>query len=90
MGSTHVENSTVAVSTSGTEQIMVVWLAVWMTITFEEVSGAQFLVAVVASEVLRMPGLAQSSDDLANNWLVAGVATSFLRCSYSLTAHVGL
>lgn len=69
---------------------MVVWFTVRVSITFEEVPGTQFLVAMIAGKMLRMPGLAQGCDDLANDWLVAGVAASLLCSSNSLAAHVSL
>lgn len=69
---------------------MIIRFAVWIPITLEEISRPQLLVAVVASEMLRMPCLAQSCDYLADNWLVACVAAALLHCVYTLSWHVGL
>lgn len=69
---------------------MVVGLAVRLTLPLEEVPGAQFLAAMGAGEVLRMPGFSQSGDDLPDNGFVAGVAASLLAGVDSLTAHVCL
>lgn len=69
---------------------MVVRLAVRMAVALKEVARAQLLRAVVARKVLRMPGLAQRRDHLADDRLVAGVAASLLCGGDSLAAHVGL
>lgn len=69
---------------------MVVLFAVGETIAFEEVACAQFLVAVVASEVLWMPGLAQGSNHLTHNGFLAGIAAALLYSVDTLTIHIGL
>lgn len=69
---------------------MIVRLAVWVSIALEEVAGAQFLSAMCANEVLGMPGLSQSSDDLAHDGFLASVAASLLGGVDSLAAHVCL
>lgn len=69
---------------------MIVRLAVRMSVALEEVASSQLLRAVVAREMLRMPGLAQRRNDLADDWLVAGIAASLLGSGHSLAAHVGL
>jgi len=89
-GDTFIQNSTVAIGTSWTKQIVVVRFAIRMSVAFEEVSGAQFLIAMIAGEMLWMPSFAQSGDHLTDNRFVACIATSLLCSSYSLTAHVGL
>lgn len=61
-----------------------------MAVAFEEVARAQLLRTVIARKVLRMPGLAQCRNHLANDWLVAGIAAALLRRGHSLAAHVGL
>lgn len=87
---TYVQNRSVAVRAPRTEQIVVVRLAVRMAVALEEVARAQLLRAVVAREVLRMPGLAQRRDHLADDRLVAGIAAALLRRGHTLAAHVGL
>lgn len=69
---------------------MIVWFAVRMTVTLEEVSRAQLLAAMIARKVLRMPGLAQCGDHLTDDRLVTSVAASLLGSGYSLAAHIGL
>lgn len=54
----YIENRSVAISATGREQVVIVRLAVRMTLPLEEVPRAQFLVAVGAREVFRMPCLA--------------------------------
>lgn len=81
----YIQNRTVAVGASRTEQVVVVRLAVWIAVALEEVPRAELLVAVVARKVLRMPCLAQGCDHLTNYWLIARVAASFLHRVNSLT-----
>jgi len=61
-----------------------------MTVPFEKVACAQLLGTMVARKVLRMPGLAQGRDHLANNRFVTGITAPFLGGVDSLTAHFGL
>lgn len=67
---------------------MVVRLAVRVAVPLEEVAGAEFLLAVGADEVLRVPGLAQRRDHLTHNRLVASAATALLRCVHTLQTLV--
>lgn len=69
---------------------MVIRFTVGMSVTLEEVPGAQLLGAMGAHKVLRVPGLAQGGDNLTDNGFLAGVAASLLGSVYSLTAHVCL
>lgn len=69
---------------------MVIRFAVRVAVSFEEIPGAQFLAAMRADEVLRMPGLAQRGDHLADDGLIASRAASFLRRIHSLLVHVRL
>jgi hypothetical protein len=69
---------------------VVVSFAKGCAIALEKVPCAQLLVAMVASEMLRVPGLSKCRDDLSNNWLVAGAAAALLHCVHSLTRHVRL
>lgn len=85
-----VQNGAIAVGTSWTKQIVVIGLAVGEAIALEEVAGSELLAAVVASEVLRMPGLAQGGDHLADNRLLAGIAAALLYSVDSLATHIGL
>lgn len=55
---TFIQDGSIAVSASGTEEVVVVDLTVRLALSFEEVPGAQLLRAVVAGEVLRVPSLA--------------------------------
>lgn len=64
---------------------MIISFAVRHIVAFEEVPRAQLLIAMIASEMLRMPSFAQRGDDLADNRLVASIAASFLHCVDSLT-----
>ena len=84
----YIQNRPVAVSTPRTEQIVVIGFAVRRAFAFKEVSRAQLLVAVIASEMLWMPSLAQRRDDLTDNRLVACTAAAFLHCVDSLTWHI--
>lgn len=86
----YIQNWTVAVSATWTEEIVVISLAVGISIALEEVSGAQFLIAVIASEVLRVPCLAQCRDHLTDDRLVACVTAAFLHRVDSLTWHIRL
>lgn len=68
---------------------MVVLLTVRFTITLIEVACAEFLIAVGANEVLRMPHAAQSCHYLANNRLLTGRTASFAGTGiYALVVHV--
>lgn len=67
---TNIENWSVAVRASRWEQIVVIRFAIGPAVTLEEVPRAQFLVAMSAGEMLRMPRAAQSSDDLNQNSLL--------------------
>ena len=87
---TYIQDRTVTVSTSGTEQVVVVRFAVRLPIPFEEVARPQLLGAVGAREVLRMPRLSQGGDDLPHDRLLAGVAASLLARVDPLPAHVRL
>lgn len=55
----YVEDGSVAISAARREEMVVVGLAVRLSIALEEVLGAQFLAAVGADEVLRMPSAPQ-------------------------------
>jgi hypothetical protein len=87
---THIQNRTIAVGTSWREQIVIIRFTIGMTVPFEKVACAQLLVAMVARKVLRMPGLAQGRDHLADNWFVARIAAPLLGGVDALTAHFGL
>lgn len=65
----YVKNRSITVRAARREQIVIIGLAVWMAFSLKEVSSSQFLIAVRTGEVLRVPGLSQSSDDLANKTL---------------------
>lgn len=69
---------------------MVVYLAVRLSFTFEEVPSAKFLGAVVAGEMLRMPGFPEGRDDLTHDGLVASAAASLLARVDSLATHISL
>jgi hypothetical protein len=60
----YVENGPVAVGAARRKQIVVVGLAVGRAVALKEVARAQLGVALLASEVLRVPGLAQRRDHL--------------------------
>lgn len=49
---------------------MVVRLAVGSSVALKEVARSQLLVALLASEVLRVPGLAQRRDHLAYEFVI--------------------
>jgi hypothetical protein len=86
----YVQNGPIAVSAPRAKQVVVVSFAVWCTIALEEVSRAQLLVAVIAREMLRVPGFSQRRDNLSDNRLVAGAAAALLHSVDSLTRHVCL
>lgn len=67
---------------------MIVRLAVRFALPFEEVSSAQFLGAMGAGKVLRVPRFAQSGDHLTYDRFFASAAASLLAGVDSLTAHV--
>lgn len=83
-----IQDRAVAVGTAGREEVVVVDLAVGLPVAFEEVPRAQLLVAVGASEVLRMPRLPQRSDHLSYDGLVTSAAASLLGRGDSLFGHV--
>lgn len=85
-----IKNGPIAIGAPWREQIVVIRLAVRMSIPLEEVPGAQLLRTMSTSEVFRMPGLAEGGDNLADDRLIAGAATTLLGGVHSLTAHVGL
>lgn len=87
---TFIQNGTITIGTARAEEVVVVLFAIGEAIAFEEVACAQFLVAVVAREMLRMPGLAQSSNDLAHNGFLTGVAAALLYSINTLTIHIRL
>lgn len=64
---------------------MIVSLAVRRSVALEEVPRAQLLIAVIASEVFRVPCLAQSRDHLTDDRLVACVTAALLHRVDSLT-----
>lgn len=86
----YIQDWTIAVRATRAEQIVVISFAVRISVTLEEVSSSQFLITVIASEMLRMPCLAQSCDDLADYWLVASAAAALLFRVYTLSWHIGL
>jgi hypothetical protein len=69
---------------------VIVRFTVGLPVAFEEIPGAQFLGAMGAGEVLRMPGLAQGGDHLPHDGFVAGAAASLLAGVDSLPTHVRL
>lgn len=81
----YIQDRPIAVSASRTEQIVVVSFAVWISIALEEVSRAELLIAVIARKVLRMPCLAECSDHLTDNRLIACIAAAFLHRIDSLS-----
>lgn len=87
-GCAYIQYGPVAVRAARTEQVVVVRLAVRVTVPFKEVAGAEFLLAVSADEVLRVPGLAERCDHLTHDRLVASAAAALLRCVNSLQTLV--
>lgn len=85
-----IQDGTITVRTTWTKQIMIVGLTVGETITFEEVACTQLLATMIASEVLRMPCLAQGGYDLTHNGLLACIAATLLHSVDTLTTHIGL
>lgn len=85
-----VQDGAVAVGAARAEEVVVVRLAVREAVALKEVAGAQLLAAVVARKVLRMPGLAQGGDHLADDRLLAGIAAALLYGIDSLATHIGL
>ena len=63
-------------------------LTVRFAVSLEEVHGAELLVALVAGETFRVPGLAQGSDHLAHYGLPTGSTHSLLLNFDSLLVHV--
>lgn len=61
---TNVEDRAVAISTTRGKQVVIIWLAIRPAIALEEVPRPQFLIAMRAGEVFRMPSSAQSGDHL--------------------------
>lgn len=86
----YIQNRSIAVGTTWTEQVVIVRLAVRVAIALEEIPGAQLLVAVIAGKVLRVPGFAESGYNLPNDGLIASIAAPLLGGVHSLAAHVGL
>jgi len=86
---TFVQYGSVAVRASGREQVVIVWFAVRPSVAFEEVPGAQLLGTVGASEVFRVPCLAQGRYHLADDGFVARGATAFLCRVHALSVHFG-
>ena len=64
MSESHVEDGAVAVEAARRVEHVVVALAVRLADVLEEVARAQFLLTVVAHEVLRMPDAPQRRDHL--------------------------
>jgi len=87
---TLVQDRTLAVTTPGGEQMMVILLTVRFSIPFEEVPSAQLLVTMGAIEMLRVPGSTKSCDNLSNYRFVTGCANSFLGCFNALFVHIFL
>lgn len=87
-GRAYIQYGPVAVRAARTEQVVVVRLAVRVTVPLKEVAGAEFLLAVGADEVLRVPGLAERRDHLTHDRLVASAAAALLRCVNSLQTLV--
>lgn len=85
-----IQNRSIAVGTTWAEQIVIIRLAVRVSVTLEEVPGAQLLIAVIASKMLRMPSFAESRYDLADDGLIAGIAAPLLSGIDSLATHIGL
>ena len=67
---------------------MVAVLTVRFAISLEEVLSAELLVALVAGEALRVPGLTQGRDHLAYYRLPTGSTHSLLLDLNSLLVHV--
>ena len=56
-----------------TEEAVVVLLAIRLAVPLKEVLGAQFHVAMGATEVLRVPGVAKGGDHLPDDWFAGKV-----------------
>lgn len=54
----YIQNRTVTIGASGTEQVVIVGFAVRLAVSLEEITRSQFLRAMGAGEMLRMPCLA--------------------------------
>lgn len=89
-GHTLIQYGTIAVRTTWTEEIMIIWFTVGESITLKEVTCAQLLTAMIACKVLRMPSLAQCGNHLTHNRLLACIAATLLYCVNTLTTHIGL
>lgn len=86
----YIQDGSVAVRASGTEQVVIIGLAVRVSVPLEEVPRTQLLVAVIASKVLRMPSFSKSRNHLADDRFLARVTAALLRCGYPLATHVRL
>jgi len=85
---TLVQDWLLAVATPWTEETVIVLLAIRLAVPLKEVLGAQFHVAMGATEVLRVPRVTEGGDHLPDDWFVASKADAFLFCFYSLFVHV--
>lgn len=63
-GDTYIQDGVAAVGATRREQVVVVGLAVWLALAFEEALCAEFAATVHAREAQRMEGLAERGHDL--------------------------
>ena len=68
--------------------MVVVLLTVGLSIPLKEVHCSQFLVAVAAHEVFRVPSVAQCSDHLPHNWLGTSCTDTLLLGLDTLLVHI--
>lgn len=61
-----MQNGPLAVSTSRREELMVVLVTVWLSISLKEACGAQLHLTYRTHKVFRMPRLTQRCDNLKN------------------------
>lgn len=87
---TLVQYRTPAISTPWGEEKVVVFLTVWLAISLEEVHCAQFLIAVAAGKVLRVPSMTKCSDNLTHYWFATCCTHTLLFGLDSLLIHVFL
>lgn len=80
-----IQYGPVAVVAAWGEQVVVIRLTVRLSITLEEVPGADLLLTVSAHKVFRVPRAAHGSDHLSYDGLTAGTANSL---SYRLHAQL--
>ena len=87
---TYIKDWSIAVSTSWSIQLVIIFLTKWLAFPLKEISWAKWQFACNTCEMLRMPCFTKSRTNLAYDWFITCGTRALLHSAYTLPSHVRL